>query len=567
MVQICKDNALVLAAILLVGISQTFIGMASLVFFQRIIDALPGARQLAELSPALTGYIGLTVLNHILIYLEGYPTSILNQSSALWVRLRAIEKIARIDYLAYQDLGTGSLIQNVENSAEAARGILTGFYLQIVRGILPQMIVSLGFIRYYDTGLFMVILLSYLLLLPVTYYFMRFLRAETEKMLSNQQDFSRFSVRAFMELVVFRINRRFQSEFERVKGLSDEIIRSRAKIYLIQELFASGYALLIFIVEAVVVVQQVEKILAGSSTVGTMVALVAFIRIVFWPVTTFNWAWMTYRLDAVAFGRFQEFFALPNDPGLEQTAQLAISRGEIAFEHVSFAYREQEVLTDFSLTIAGGKTTAFVGPSGSGKSTLMRLLLHLVRPQAGRVLLDGQDLATVNLDGYYQSVAYISQDAPIFDGTLRENLTFHHKVAPERLATVLRQTGLAELVEKQALGLETLVGERGLKLSGGERQRLAFGRLLLQNPRLVILDEPTSALDSLSEDFITRSLADFLAGRTVVIVAHRLQTVRGADEIVVLEAGTAVQKGRFEDLLATPGKFRDLWETQSRETD
>jgi ABC-type multidrug transport system fused ATPase/permease subunit len=411
------------------------------------------------------------------------------------------------------------------------------------------------------------ILLSYVLLVPLTYFLMRFLRAETEKMLSNQQDFSRFSVRAFMELVVFRINRRFKAEFDRVKGISDEIIRSRAKIYLIQELFFTGYALLIFIVEAAVVIQQTGKILNGDSTVGTLIALVAFIRIVFWPVSTFNLAWMNYRLDAVAFARFQEFFALPDDPGMDRETRLAITRGDIVFEQVSFAYREQEVLSDFSLSIGGGKTTAIVGASGSGKSTLMRLLLHLIRPQTGRVLVDGQDLAEANLDSYYQSVAYIPQEAPIFDGTLRENLAFYHAVDPERMTSILRQTGLAELVAKQPQGLETLVGERGIKLSGGERQRLAFGRLLLQDPRIVILDEPTSALDSLSEDFITRSLADFLQGRTVLMVAHRLQTVRSADEIVVLEAGRVIQKGRFEELLAVEGRFHELWDRQSRETD
>jgi len=563
--QIAMAHWLVLSAILLVGISQSFVGMYALVYFQRVIDSLPAARELASLAPALSGYIGLSVLNHILIYAEGYPASILNHSAALWVRLRALEKIARIDYLAYQDIGTGGLVQTVENGAEAARNILSGFYLQIARGILPQTLISLGFVGYYDAGLFLTILLSYAVMLPLTYYLMRFLRAETEKMLASQQDFSRFSVRAFMELVVFRVNRRFQAEFERVKGLSDEIIRARAKIYLIQELFYTGYALLIFIVEAVVVIVQVQKILRGESTVGTLVALVAFIRIVFWPITTFNLAWMNYRLDAQTFARFQAFHALPDDPGLARDARLQITRGEITFEQVSFAYREQEVLRDFSLRIAGGKMIAFAGPSGSGKSTLMRLLLHLVRPQSGRVLVDGQDLAQVNLDDFYASVAYIPQEAPVFDGTLRENLAFQRALDPARLAAVLRQTGLNELVEKQPQGLDTLVGERGLKLSGGERQRLAFGRLLLHDPRIVILDEPTSALDSLSEDFITRSLADFLQGRTVIMVAHRLQTVRGADEIVVLEAGRIRQQGRFEDLLAAPGPFREMWEAQSRE--
>jgi ATP-binding cassette subfamily B protein len=182
------------------------------------------------------------------------------------------------------------------------------------------------------------------------------------------------------------------------------------------------------------------------------------------------------------------------------------------------------------------------------------------------VLVDVQNLAEVNLTSYYREVAYIPQEPPIFDGTLRENLLFDRAVEPDRLAGVIRQVGLEEWVRRLPKGLETLVGERGIKLSGGERQRLAFGRLMLQDPRIVILDEPTSALDSLTEDFVTNNLAEFLHKRTVIIIAHRLQTVRAADLIVVLSAGQIVQQGRFEDLVTREGLFRQMWDKQLRES-
>ncbi len=563
--RLCRDHWRPLAAVLAIGISQTVIGQTSLVFFQRILDGLPAARQLSDLAPALAAYIGLTVLNHALIYLEGYPNSLLVNRVGLWVRQQALEKIARIDYLAYENLGTGNLVQTIDNGASAVRGILTGFYMNIARGIIPGALVSLAFIEYYDRTLFLAVLACYVLFLPGVYYLMRALRAEMEKMLANQQDYSRYSVRAFMELVVFRLNRRFQAEIERIRGISDELVRSKAKIYLLQELFATGFALLIFIVEAGVVVQQAAKILAGQSTVGTLVALVAFVRIVFWPVTQVNWAWINYRLDAVTFKRYASFLALPEDPGMGKGRELEIGAGAICFRQVSFAYPEQEVLRNFSLELKGGRTTALVGASGSGKSTLVRLLLHLVRPQAGEVCVDGQSLAGVNLDSYYRKVAYIPQDAPVFDGTLRENLAFGQARLSEKMPQALSQTGLDELVSRLPQGLETLVGERGVKLSGGERQRLAFARLLLQDPRIVVLDEPTSALDSLSEDFLARGLREFLRGRTVLVVAHRLQTVRDADEILVLEGGCVYERGRFEELISAGGKFQELWEKQSRE--
>ncbi|HEX9029150.1 MAG TPA: ABC transporter ATP-binding protein, partial [Anaerolineales bacterium] len=455
----------------------------------------------------------------------------------------------------------------VENGAQATKNILTGFYLNLARSILPQFIISLAFIRYYDRTLFLIILGGYGLLYAITFFSMRYLRNLMEAMLANQEDFSKFSVRAFMELVVFRVNGRFKAELERLRGISDEIVRARAKIYLLQELFASGFALFIFLIEALVIIEQIGKILAGTSTVGTLVALVSFIRIVFWPVTMFSYSWITYRLDAVAFNRFMEFFSLPDDPGLAGGRAFAFGPGRVEFRGVHFAYPDQEVLRDFSLELDGGKTIGVVGPSGSGKTTLVRLLLHLLKPQQGQVIVDAQDLKDIDLKTYYPGIAYIPQEPPIFDGTLRENLTFGHTIDSRRLEDVIQQVGLAALVTRLPKGLDTLVGERGIKLSGGERQRLAFGRVLLQDPRIVIMDEPTSALDSLTEDFITASLTKFFKGKTAILVAHRLQTVQNADQIIVLEDGQVAQRGTFQSLVNSEGRFKQLWEAQATISD
>ena len=569
MLALARHYRLALGAFLILGISQTFAGLYSLVLFQRLLDTLPHARVFADFSVPLVGYLGLTAANHILIYLEGLPRSVLYNGPFLWVKLRALEKVARIDYLAYQDLGTGNLVQLVENGAEAVRDIFNGFYLEIARSLLPQLIFSFIFIRFYDPTLFAIIALGYGLLYLVAYVLMSFWRKEVEKLLQSQENFSKFSVRAFMEWVVFRINGRFKAEIERVREISDEIVRSRARIYLLQELFYTGFAFFVFFIQAGVVIHQASLILAGASTVGTLVALVGFISSVFGPITGFSMAYVRYKMDAVTFARFQAFLALPDDPGLSRAQRLQVSAGSIILEDVSFAYPDQAheaeraVLDHFSFTFAGGKTTALVGESGAGKSTLVRLALHLLRPTRGRVLVDGQDLAQVNLAGFYESVAYIPQEPPVFDGTLRENLAFDRAPDPARLQEVIRQVGLHDWVASLPAALETRVGERGIKLSGGERQRLAFARVLLQDPQIVILDEPTSSLDSLTEDFVTRNLRAFLQGKTVLIVAHRLQTVTLADEILVLEDGQILQQGSFETLVAAPGRFKELWEKQA----
>ncbi|MEM7029214.1 MAG: ABC transporter ATP-binding protein [Chloroflexota bacterium] len=562
---ICRQYWLPLIIFLVGGISQSFIGQYSIVYFQRLLDQVIEAQTFADIQIVLFWYIGLTALNHVLIYLEGYPSNILRHGAYQWVKLRAMKKIMGIDFLAYQNLGTGNLIQLVENGASATRGILMGFYLDILRGVLPGLIITFMFIRFYDETLFLVILGSYVILFLLSYYLMIFLRREMDKMLDSQEDFSKFSVRGFMELVVFRVNNRFKQEYERVKNISDDIVRSQAKIYLVQELFFTGFAFLIFLIEVAVIIQQTNKIIAGTSTVGTLVALTQFVGMAVSPISHFSVAYVNYKRERVAFQRFQDFLDIPEDEGLNKADDLKISQGEVVFKNVDFAFGEKPIFQDLSLIFAGGQTTALVGASGSGKSTMVRVLLHLLKPQTGAVYVDDQNLADVNLVSFYRQVAYIPQEPPIFDGTIRENLTFDAPISDADLQAIIQQIGLVDFIANLPDGLETVVGERGIKLSGGERQRLAFGRVLVQAPKIVILDEPTSALDSLTEKFVTQNLHNFLAGKTVIMIAHRLQTVKSADSIVVLEGGQVIQSGRFEELVNIDGKFQTLWAEQTND--
>ncbi|HET8671520.1 MAG TPA: ABC transporter ATP-binding protein [Candidatus Saccharimonadales bacterium] len=563
LLNICKEYRWALAFFLVAGISQTFLGLYAISYFQRLIDGLTRARQFEDVKWVLFGYIALTLGNHALIYLGGYPSSLLNNGAYQSAKLSAMKKIARIDYLAYQNLGTGQLVQIIENGANATKSILNNFYLNLIRGMLPSVLISFAFIHYYDPALLVIILGAYAILFFASYYLMNYLRRAVDRMLANQEDFSKFSTRGFMELVVFRVNGRFQKEFERVKSLSDEYVRSRAKIYLVQELFFTGFAVLVFGLEIVMVVQQTNRILAGVSTVGTLVALVAFIKTVCSPISEFSYAYATYKLDTVAFNRFGAFMSLPEDAGLAKGERIHLDRGRIEFRDVSFSFQNKPVLSNLSLTLEAGKTTALVGTSGGGKSTIVRLLLQLLKPVAGQVLVDGRDLSQVNLESFYRQVAYIPQDPPIFDGSLRENLTFNERVNDSYLQEVLEKVGLDSLISQLPAGLETIVGERGVKLSGGERQRLAFGRVFIQDPKIVIMDEPTSALDSITESFITKNMTHLFKGKTVIIIAHRLQSVKDADQIFVLEKGKIIQQGSFETLAQTEGKFRQLWETQT----
>jgi ABC-type multidrug transport system fused ATPase/permease subunit len=223
-----------------------------------------------------------------------------------------------------------------------------------------------------------------------------------------------------------------------------------------------------------------------------------------------------------------------------------------------------EILKNFNLTVKGGEKIALVGKSGSGKTTIAKLVSGYMNPTSGTVLVDGQDLSEVSLKSYYKYIGYLTQEPMVFDGSIRENLLYavSGPVPDEEIWEALRKAN-CEFIDKMDNKLETQIGEKGIRLSGGERQRLAIAKLFLKNPEIIILDEPTSALDSFSEDLITKALNELFKGRTVIIIAHRLQTVKKADRILVIENGEIVEEGKHDELILKNSHYAQMLELQT----
>lgn len=240
---------------------------------------------------------------------------------------------------------------------------------------------------------------------------------------------------------------------------------------------------------------------------------------------------------------------------------IASVRGEFIFDHVHFRYpsHDQHSLHDISLHVCPGETIAIVGPSGAGKSTLLNLIVGFLRPTHGRMLLDGQDMAELDLRTYRQHLSVVAQETVLFQGTVRENVMYGAQdIRDEQLYQAIADANIQEFIETLPNGLETRIGEEGMKLSGGQRQRLAIARALIRNPRILILDEATSALDTVTELQIQAALEHLMQGRTTFVVAHRLSTIRKADRIVVMEQGRIVEIGSHESLLDRAGLYAHL---------
>ncbi|QMU77399.1 ABC transporter ATP-binding protein [Streptacidiphilus sp. PB12-B1b] len=256
-------------------------------------------------------------------------------------------------------------------------------------------------------------------------------------------------------------------------------------------------------------------------------------------------------------------------PDLETNAgktEVRAVRGEIRFERVDYAYPEaaRRSVRDFSLTVAPGETVALVGASGAGKSTVLNLAIGFLRPTSGRILLDGTDMEALDLRTYRRFLSIVPQESILFEGSIRENVSYGMADVPEAVVrAALRDANATEFVDRLPGGLDTVVGERGARLSGGQKQRLAIARALIRDPRVLILDEATSALDTGSEALVQEALARLMRGRTTFVVAHRLSTIRGADRIVVLDDGRIAETGAHDQLLRRNGAYARLHGAQT----
>ncbi len=272
--------------------------------------------------------------------------------------------------------------------------------------------------------------------------------------------------------------------------------------------------------------------------------------------------------DALAgLDRTQELMEMEEeDNPAVRTVKVDDVKGDIVFDNVSFSYEEsKEVLHNISFQAPSGSVTALVGSSGSGKSTIAGLAATFLNPIDGKVTLDGTDLATVNLSSYRSKLGVVLQDDFLYEGTIRENILFPRPDATEdQLLEAVKGAYVDEFTDRFEKGLDTVIGERGVKLSGGQRQRISIARALLANPRIIILDEATSNLDTESESFIQKSLGILMKDRTTFVIAHRLSTIQQADQILVIEEGEIVERGKHDELLEKKGRYYDLYTYQSR---
>jgi subfamily B ATP-binding cassette protein MsbA len=302
-------------------------------------------------------------------------------------------------------------------------------------------------------------------------------------------------------------------------------------------------------------------------TYGEFVSFTLFLGFMIAPIVQMSNIGSQLTEAMAGLDRTQELMDMEEeDDPKKRTLLIEKVKGDIIFENVSFSYEKgKQVLHDVSFSAPAGSVTALVGSSGSGKSTIAGLAATFLNPNKGKVTLDGLDLSQVNLNSYRSHLGVVLQDDFLYEGTIRENILFPRPDASEEeLMEAVKGAYVHEFTDRFDDGLETVIGERGVKLSGGQRQRISIARALLANPKVIILDEATSNLDTESETFIQKSLQSLMNDRTTFVIAHRLSTIQQADQILVIEEGKIVESGKHQELLEQKGRYYDLYTYQSR---
>lgn len=506
------------------------------------------------------------VIQAITSYLVSIIISVEGQRFISELRVRVQKKLLNLPISFFDNHNSGALVSRVMNDVEGVRNLVGTGLIQLVGGAITS-IISLVLLIKISLTLTLYVLVPLIVFGVISFYAFKKIRPIFKERRKIESD---VSGRLTETIGGIRIVKGFNAEkyestiFE--KGVTDIFNIIKSSLTATSIMYSSA-TLLLGLASVLVMGVGGYKIVNGEISLGDFLSFTLFLGFLIAPIVQMSNI-STQLTEAISgLDRTEELMNLPSESdNKNRTENLKSFAGNFKFDDVSFSYQDDKlVLHHINFEAPSGTITALVGSSGSGKSTIANLVASFLEPTSGKIYIDNVDLSTVLLDSYRKNIGLVLQDDFLFEGTIKENILFSKPTASDKeVNDAVKMAYVNEFTDRFEDGLNTMIGERGVKLSGGQRQRVAIARAILANPKLLILDEATSSLDSESEMMVQESLKKLMKGRTSFVIAHRLSTVKMAHQILVVEGGEIVERGTHDELINSKGRYFNLFTYQSR---
>ena len=548
-------------------LSAVIVGLLELAFpiiVSLFIDELLPTGNWKWIILASIGLVLVYLFNTLMQFIVTYWGHMLGTNIERDIRNDLYSHIQRLSFRFFDNTKTGKLLTRLTNDlmniGEMAHHGPEDLFIAVM-----TLLGAFGIMYYIHPELAIISFIIVPLILVIAIYFNKKMTVAFRELFGRVSDFNHMIGDKIGGIRLVQAFANEDAEFKEFKRLNDRFRQTKLKAYKIMSFNNSSTYMLMRLVTVFILIAGAYYVTIGELSYGDFAAFILISNVLFKPLEKINAVIELYPNGIAGFKHFLDTMSEKADITEKENAiELKNVKGNINYDKVSFAYDEKDVLTDISFNIKAGETIAFVGPSGAGKTTLSALLPRFYDVTKGKIEIDGKDIRDLTLSSLRENIGTVQQDVFLFAGTLRENVAYGKPDASdEEVYDALAKAQLKELVDSYPRGLDTIVGERGVKLSGGQKQRIAIARMFLKNPPILVLDEATSALDTATELYIQEALNRLAVGRTSLVIAHRLATIKNADRIMVVTKDGIVESGSHEELLRKDnGVYKELHNAQ-----